>query len=83
MKSFESDDPMALVSQVFPVESEIEADRQMARCFAEEYALMGFTAFEIGRLFESPVYTAPHAILRRRGDDFVRDIIHGVFGDRP
>lgn len=82
MKAFEDDDPMALVSQVFPVESELEADREMARCFAEEYALMGFTAFEVGLLFESPVYIAPHAILQRRGDDFVRGIIHGVFGGR-
>lgn len=83
MKAFERDDPLTLISQVFPVESEVEADRDMARCFVEEYALMGFTAVEIGHLFEAPVYAAPHAILRRRGDAFIRDIIHGVFGGRP
>lgn len=80
MKDFATDDPMELVGRVFPVESEEEADREMARCFTEEYALMGFSAFDVGRLFESPQYAAPHAILRRRGADFVREIIRGVYG---
>lgn len=82
MKDLSSDDPMELVGHLFPVESEEEADRDMARCFAEEYALMGFSAFDVGRLFESPVYAAPHAILQRRGDRFVREIIQGVYGAR-
>lgn len=80
MKDLSADDPMELIGQLFPVESEIEADREMARCFAEEYALMGFTAIDVGRLFESPLYAAPHSILARQGPDFVRAIIGRVFG---
>lgn len=82
MKDFSTDDPMELVGQIFPIESEEEADREMARCITEEYALLGFTAFEVGRLFESPAYAAPHAILGRRGPDFVREVIRGVYGAR-
>ena len=80
MKDFAADDPMELIGQMFPVESEEESDREMARCFAEEYALMGFSAVDVGRLFESPVYAAPHAILERRGPDFVREVVRGVYG---
>ncbi|HLU32136.1 MAG TPA: hypothetical protein VK088_10270 [Acidimicrobiia bacterium] len=79
MKSFEADDPLELIGHAFPVESEEAADREMARCFTEEYALMGFSAFEVGRLFESPAYVAPHAILLRRGPEFIRDVIREVY----
>lgn len=83
MKDFELDDPLELVGHVFPVESEREADATMARCFAEEYALAGFTAMEVGRLFESSLYAAPHGILKRQGADFVREIIGHVYGITP
>jgi hypothetical protein len=55
-------------------------DRETARCIIEEYALTGFTAVEIARLFESAVYGHPHAIYQRRGPEFVSDLVTEVFG---
>ncbi len=82
MKDFEHDDPLELMGVAYPAGG-IESDRELARVLAEEYALAGFSAVEIGRLFESPTYTASHAVLRRRGPDFVREVIGEVFGGRP
>ena len=80
MKELEHDDPMELVGVGYPTSITMEIDLTTARCLIEEYALSGFTAYEIGSLFESPSYTLPHAILLRRGKEFVRDLITGVFG---
>lgn len=81
MKKLERDDPMELVGMGFPVAVPEETDRDTARCLVEEYALSGFSAFEVGGLFESPQYVLPHAILQRRGSEFVRELILGVYGD--
>ena len=80
MKELEHDDPMELVGVGYATSITLEIDVATARCLIEEYALSGFTAHEIGSLFESPSYTLPHAILLRRGKEFVRDLITGVFG---
>ncbi len=82
-KPLESDDPMALVGVGFPTSSAVDADKEFATCMVEEFALAGFTATEVARLFESSAYVAPHAVLRRRGPDFVRSVIAGVYGSRP
>jgi hypothetical protein len=59
----------------------VDADREMGRCLIEEYALTGFAASEIRALFATPAYTMPHAIYRRRGAQFVSDLVTDVFGD--
>jgi hypothetical protein len=79
-KDLESDDPYAHVGIGFPTTSPDDADERFARCMVEEFALAGFSAFEVARLFESPVYAASHAVLLRMGPDFVRSVITGVFG---
>ena len=80
MKKLERDDPMELVGMGFPVTVPEETDRDTARCLVEEYALTGFSAVEVGALFESPQYVLPHAIFERRGPEFVRELILGVYG---
>ena len=82
MKDVESGDPFELVGTGFPVEDPDAADREAARCLVEEYALTGFSATEILRLFEMPMYAYPHAIYRRRGAAFVKDLVAEVFGSR-
>lgn len=81
MKYLEQDDPFELVGTGFPVHDPETTDRETARCIIEEYALTGFTAGEILRLFESPLYGHPHAIYRRRGSRFVSVLLAEVFGD--
>ena len=80
MKGLERDDPFELIGTGYPVVDAEETDRETARCIVEEYALTGFSAAEILQLFESPVYGFPHAIFRRRGAEFVRDLVGEVFG---
>ncbi len=82
MKEFERSDPLELVGIGFPVAVPEDTDRETARCLIEEFALNGFTAFEVGALFESPAYGLPHAIYQRRGADFVRTLVEDVYGSR-
>ena len=81
MKELESGDPFELVAVGRPPGMNIDADRETARCLIEEYALAGFAASEIRALFASPAYTMPHAIYRRRGAQFLSDLVTDVFGD--
>jgi hypothetical protein len=71
---------MELVGVGYPVDIAEETDRETARCIVEEYALTGFAATEILALFASPTYGLPHTIYRRRGEQFVLDLVASVFG---
>ncbi len=51
---------------------------EMARCFVEEYARMGWNGEEILNLFRSPAYRGPHRIMRLKGEDFVRGLTEAV-----
>ncbi|MEX1126172.1 MAG: hypothetical protein WD895_08000 [Acidimicrobiia bacterium] len=82
MKELERDDPLELVGVGYPAAVALETDMATARCLIEEFALTGFSASDIGSLFGSPSYGLPHAILQRRGEEFVRDLITEVFGGR-
>jgi hypothetical protein len=79
-KEFELDDPYAFVAQRFPVPPGVDQDAVMARCIVEEYALMAMPPDKALRMFTSPYFTGTHAIYRRRGEAFVRDIIRSVYG---
>ncbi|MFQ5947676.1 MAG: hypothetical protein ACE5KX_02285 [Acidimicrobiia bacterium] len=79
-KGFEADDPFELVGVRYPLESGTDEDREVARCFIEEYALMGWSAERIRRLFTSPRYTGPYSIRHRQGDEFIDGLIAEVFG---
>ena len=79
-KELEGSDPYEVTAARYPVDDPLEADRDMARCFIEEYALMGFTPGHVLRLFREPIYTGTHDVYRRRGEAFVVELIEGVFG---
>ncbi|KKM69219.1 hypothetical protein LCGC14_1453070 [marine sediment metagenome] len=77
-KPLEPEDPMALVGVGLERGPEAEALTEMAWCFVEEYARMGWSGERILRLFRNPFYRGPHQILRMKGEDFVRGLIQIV-----
>ena len=79
-KHLETDDPYVFVAMRYTVEPGTDPDATMARCFIEEYALMGMPREKTMRLFQSPYFAGTHAILQRRGDAFVRGLINDVYG---
>jgi hypothetical protein len=81
-KPLEPEDPMALVGVVLERGPDDGALTEMAWCFVEEYARMGWSGERIMRLFRNPFYRGPHQILRMKGEDFVRGLIETVEGKR-
>jgi len=66
-------DPMELVGVELPGD---EASwRDMAECFAVEYARMGFTTERIRHLFDTPLYAGPFRAKEILGEQAVRQII--------
>ncbi len=57
-----------------------QALTEMAFCFVEEYARIGWSGDRILGLFRNPFYRGPHRILRLKGDEFVRDLIVKAIG---
>jgi len=82
-KSLEPDDPFAFTAIAYPVEDQEEADRAMARCFIEEFALMGWSGDRVRRLFGTGFFAGTHGILERRGEAFVDALVAETFGERP
>jgi hypothetical protein len=82
-KSLEPGDPFAFTAVSYPVEDQEEADRAMARCFIEEFALMGWPADRIRRLFGTGFFAGTHGILERRGEAFVDALVAETFGVAP
>ena len=79
-KELENDDPYEFVAMRYPVEPGTDADELMARCFIEEYALIGMPRQKAMRLFVSPQFAGTHAILARRGREFVERLADEVYG---
>ncbi len=79
-KDFEEDDPYELVGVRFPLPEGVDADREVARCFVEEFALMGSSAAEVRRLFTDAHYRGSYDVAQRRGMGFVDELIAEVFG---
>ncbi len=69
-------DPCELVGAIVPASD--EADEEMAECFVEEFALLGFGEERILRLFRDPGYRATHRLLVERGEEWVRERIAAV-----
>jgi hypothetical protein len=82
-KHAETDDPYEFVALRYKAAPGTDPDAEMARCFIEEYALMGMPREKTLRLFQSPYFAGTHAILQRRGDAFVRELINSVYGATP
>jgi hypothetical protein len=81
-KEFEEDDPYELVAVEVPSPPGYDGPAEMARCFVEEFALMGFPPDRILRLFTSRAFAGSHAIYEERGEAFVRGLIDEVFTGR-
>jgi len=78
---FEAGDPLELVgSQVLLGEEHLT---EMAECFVEEFARMGYGADAIFDLFREPFYRGPHSIYLARGEEYVRDLIAATTGESP
>ena len=82
-KSPESDDPYALVGVSFAVEPGVDADRELALAFVEEFALSGWSADRIAHLFAEPSSGKAHEIWQRRGATLIAEVIGVVFGQTP
>ncbi len=74
---------MALVGVGLERGPDDQALTEMAWCFVEEYARIGWSGDRILSLFRNPFYRGPHRILSLKGDEFVRDLIEKVIGIRP
>lgn len=70
---------MALVAAVLPAPTD-EDLAEMGRCYVEEFARMGWSEDAVMRVFCNPFYRGPHAVYRRKGEQFVRGA--GRSGDR-
>jgi hypothetical protein len=69
----EPEDPMTLHATAGPGDPEI-----MLQCLAQEYAWMGWNAGQILQLFRDPFYPALNDLLRRYGEDGIRERLVGV-----
>ena len=72
-KAFEEDDPMALWGVELPVG--VEAMRDMAYVFAEEFARLGYGEARLRSLFRNPFYRGAHQAYRTPGPTAVAAII--------
>lgn len=70
----DSDDPFELVGMEVPAAGP-DAVREMAVCFAEEFARMGWESGQILALFEDPAYGSAHAAYVAVGADGMREIV--------
>ena len=78
-KDFEPTDPLEPVAVAIATPGYDGTDA-MARCFVEEFALMGWPAERIFKLFTLPTFAASHAVYCERGPDYVHRLIADVFG---
>ncbi|HZJ07814.1 MAG TPA: hypothetical protein VFD59_20485 [Nocardioidaceae bacterium] len=82
-KELDVEDPYELVGMRYPVPEGVDGDRELARCFVEEFALMGWPAVRIRELFTEPSYTGAHEIASRRGMNLIDDVLTETFGGTP
>ncbi len=82
-KDFETDDPYEFVAVRFPMEPGVDGQEAMARCFVEEYALMGVPRRKILQIFSAEMFAGAHAVYEERGEAFIQRIIDDVFGAEP
>ncbi len=82
-KHYEDADPFEFVAVQFPLDPAVDGDEDMARCFIEEYALLGTPRRKMMQLFRSPYFAGTYRILASRGEAFIQEIIDDVFGAVP
>lgn len=79
-KHYEDDDPFELVGVRFPMPEGVDADREVVRCFVEDYALMGWSRDQVRRLFEDQHYAGTFDVASRRGMELVEEQLLATFG---
>lgn len=79
-KELEPDDPFAFIGQGFPNPEGYDSMGEMARCFIEEFAMLGYPASFVLRIFRNPFYQGPHGVYRARGEGYVLELIREVYG---
>ncbi len=79
-KEFELDDPFRPVAVALATPG-YDGTEAMARCFVEEFALMGWPPERIFKLFTIPEFAASYSVLQERGEAHVRAIIASVFDE--
>ena len=77
-KPFEPDDPLEPVALAMPAVEGYDHLTAMARCFIEEYRMMGWDASRILALFRNPFFRGPYAVYRTKGEAYVRALIEDV-----
>ena len=75
VKSFEHDDPMAMVGVRFEEEPDGQAIEEMARVIVEEYIRLGFSSDQMLRIFQSRAFHLAHRVLEVKGEEFVRELV--------
>jgi hypothetical protein len=80
-KDFELEDPFEPVAVALSTPG-YDGMGEMGRCFVEEYALMGWAPDRIFKLFTIPEFAGSYAIYQERGPQYVRNLIHDVFGEQ-
>ena len=68
------EDPMQRVGVTIPVEDDSSC-REMAACFAEEYARQGWNRRRLLEMFSSAFYSGPHLAWLQLGEEAVTEII--------
>lgn len=76
MPKNESDpeDPLELVGVELSSQSEAQL-RDMALCFAEEFAREGWGEEELLGMFKNPFYKGPYLAWQQKGEAFIREVI--------
>jgi len=77
-KDFEQDDPFEMVGVALPQQMDDAALTEMACCFVEELARMGYRGEKLMRLFRDPFYRGPYSIYLAKGEEFVRSLVEQV-----
>jgi hypothetical protein len=74
---FDVEDPLELNAMAFVTHEDTTAE--MAACFVEEFARMGFEPRRILSLFRDRRYVGPNMVMEKQGEAFVRDLIEEIF----
>lgn len=73
-KEFDPEDPMEIVGVELSGQSEAEV-RDMALCYAEEFARDGWNEAKLLAMFKNLFYQGPHLVWLQKGDSFVLSVI--------
>ena len=81
-KPYESEDPLDATAVRVPTADEIATLESMARCYVEEFYDMGWTESRIVALFKTPGYWGPSAILKKKGEAWIAELVSRVTAER-